>query len=64
MFLILLVMLLCVAIAALVVVYVAYPHRGEEVPHVPWLGAGLMRGRQKLPTLDLDHADRFVAPRN
>jgi hypothetical protein len=50
--LILLAMLLIVVTAGLVVLYVAYPHRGEEVPNVPWIGDALRRGVARLPTLD------------
>jgi hypothetical protein len=41
-----------VLLAVLVVVYVAYPHRGEEVPSVPWVGEAMRKGVSKLPTLD------------
>jgi hypothetical protein len=37
-------MVLILATAAGVVVYVAYPHRGEEVPGAPWLGDAMQRG--------------------
>jgi hypothetical protein len=49
---ILLAMLGIVVIACLVVVYVAFPHRGEDVPHVPWVGELMRRGVDQLPTLD------------
>lgn len=39
-------------IAAAVVLYVAYPRRGEEVPHAPWLGSVMKRGVDSLPTID------------
>ena len=38
-------MLAILVIAGAVVVYVAYPHRGEEVPVAPWLGEVMRRGR-------------------
>jgi hypothetical protein len=50
--LILLVMLGIVMLAGLVVVYVAYPHRGEDVPSLPWVGDAMRRGVARLPTLD------------
>jgi hypothetical protein len=31
-------------IAGVVVMYVAYPHRGEDVPGAPWLGEAMKRG--------------------
>jgi hypothetical protein len=47
----LLILLLSLALAGAVVVYVAYPRRGEEVPHVPWLGDAMKRGVASLPTI-------------
>jgi hypothetical protein len=38
-----LLMLAILVIAGAVVVYVAYPHRGEEVPVAPWLGDAMKR---------------------
>lgn len=48
----LLAMLLVMLVAAVVVVYVAYPHRGEDVPHAPWLGEAIKKGVEALPTLE------------
>jgi hypothetical protein len=45
-------MLVILALAALVVLYVAYPHRGEDVPNAPWVGDALRKGVDALPTLD------------
>lgn len=39
-------------IAGVVVLYVAYPHRGEDVPSAPWVGDALRKGVNLLPTLD------------
>ena len=47
---IILVMLL-VLVAAAVVVYVAFPHRGEDLPVVPQLGDAMRKGVDALPTL-------------
>jgi hypothetical protein len=47
-----LLLLLSLAIAGAVALYVAYPRRGEEVPHAPWLGDAMKRGVEALPTLD------------
>jgi hypothetical protein len=38
-----LLMFVILLIAAAVVLYVAYPHRGEEVPVAPWLGDAVKR---------------------
>jgi hypothetical protein len=45
-------MLVILVLAGLVVLYVAFPHRGEEVPHVRWLGRLLRKGVDNVPTLD------------
>lgn len=45
-------MLVILALAGLVVLYVAYPHRGEDVPNAPWVGDALRKGVDALPTLD------------
>jgi hypothetical protein len=49
---ILLTMLVIVLVAGVVVVYVAFPHRGEDVPRTPWVGEAMRKGVEKLPTLD------------
>ena len=45
-------MLVILALAGTVVLYVAYPHRGEQVPQVSWVGDALRRGVEALPTID------------
>lgn len=61
---ILLAMLVILALAGLVVVYVAYPHRGAEVPHTPWVGRLLQDGVRRLPTLDNQRGrEQAPAPR-
>jgi hypothetical protein len=47
-------MVVIVALAALVVAFVAYPHRGEELPTVPWLGEVMARAADAAPTLPTD----------
>ncbi len=49
---VLLAMLGIVLLAGLVVIYVAYPHRGEDVPNAPWVGEAMRKGVSMLPTLD------------
>jgi len=44
-------MLAIVVLASSVVLYVAFPHRGVEVPHVPWLGETMSRVVNLFPTL-------------
>jgi hypothetical protein len=45
-------MLVILVLAGIVVLYVAFPHRGEEVPAAPWLGDALRKGVDSAPTLD------------
>jgi hypothetical protein len=45
-------MLLIMILAGAVVLYVAFPHRGEDVPHTPWVGDAMRKGVEMLPTLD------------
>ena len=37
-------MLVILVVAGGVVLYVAYPHRGEDVPGAPWLGEAMRKG--------------------
>jgi hypothetical protein len=48
---IVLAMLAILAVAGLVVVYVAYPHRGQEMPSAPWVGEALKKTVDAVPTL-------------
>ena len=41
-----------VLVAGAVAVYVAYPHRGEQMPVVPQLGDAMRKGVDALPTLE------------
>ena len=55
--LIVIAMLVIVAVAGLVVAFVAFPHRGEELPGAPWLGEAMTNAADAMPTLadgDLD----------
>jgi len=44
-------MLVVLVVAGLVVVYVAYPHRGQEVPRASWLGEAMTRAVDAAPLL-------------
>ena len=46
------VLLLALALSAVIMLYVAYPYRGEETPLTPLLGEAMRRGVESLPTLD------------
>jgi hypothetical protein len=61
--LIVLTMLTIVVLAAAVVLYVAYPHRGQDVPSAPWVGDAMRRGVARLPTLDNLAEERRSRPR-
>ncbi len=52
------VLLLALVLAAAIMLYAAYPHRGEETPFTPKLGEAMRRGVESLPTLDSEHQDR------
>ena len=45
-------MLVVLVLAGAVVLYVAFPHRGEDVPHVRWIGRVMRKGVDVAPTLD------------
>jgi hypothetical protein len=45
-------MVVIVAVAGLVVAFTAFPHRGEDMPGVPWLGEAMDRASGVVPTLD------------
>jgi hypothetical protein len=45
-------MTLGVLVAGAVAVYVAYPHRGQEMPVAPQLGSAMRTGVDALPTLE------------
>jgi hypothetical protein len=54
------VLLVALAIAASVLLYAAYPYRGEETPVSPRLGEAMRRGVLSLPTLDAEQHQILV----
>jgi hypothetical protein len=50
-------MLVIVALAGLVVAYVAYPHRGERMPAAPWIGDAMARAAEAAPMIEPEPAD-------
>jgi len=50
--LIVLMMLGILLVAGVVVVYVAFPHRGEDIPGAPWLGDAMNRAADAVPVLE------------
>jgi hypothetical protein len=51
------VLLLALVLAAVVMVYAAYPYRGEQTPVTPSLGRAMQRGVEALPTVDRREQD-------
>lgn len=49
--------LLSLVVSGVVVLYVAYPHRGESVPGVPWLGDAMAKAVEAAPVLEDDERD-------
>jgi hypothetical protein len=47
-------MLVILVVSALVVAYVAFPHRDKEMPRAPWLGDAMNKATDAMPTLDED----------
>ena len=57
------VLLLAIVLSAAVMVYAAYPYRGEQTPVSPRLGEAMRRGVKSLPTLDGDEQDHLSGRR-
>ncbi|MFJ9316774.1 hypothetical protein ACIRN4_21485 [Pimelobacter simplex] len=49
--------LVSLAVAGVVVLYVAYPHRGEQVPGVPWLGDAMAKAADAAPVIEDEERD-------
>ncbi len=41
-------LLIVLALAGLVTAYVAFPHRGESIPHAEWLSNAMVRSDQAI----------------
>ncbi len=54
---IVLLMLGILLIAGIVVVYAAFPHRGEDVPGASWLGDMMTRAADAVPTLEEEEGE-------
>ncbi|MGD9959849.1 hypothetical protein [Nocardioides sp.] len=55
---IVLLMIFILLVASTIVVYVAFPHRGEEIPNAAWLGDAMSKAVESLPTLDESDSPR------
>jgi hypothetical protein len=47
-------MIVIVAVAAVVVVYAAYPHRGRDVPVIPWVGGAMRKAKDAVTVVEPD----------
>ena len=45
-------MLVILLVAGCVVVYAAFPHRGEDIPGAPWLGDAMAKAADAIPVID------------
>lgn len=50
-------MIASLLVAGAVLFYVAYPHRGETAPGVPWLGEALGRAADAAPVIEEHELD-------
>ena len=61
-------LLAILALAGLITLYVAYPHRGEDIPHAGWLSDAMTRSNrkvsEKLSALDDSLAAKIDEKRN
>ncbi len=57
MVLVIVMMAVILALCGVIVAYVAFPHRGEELPVAPWFGDAMSRAADALPVLDEDDRD-------
>lgn len=64
--LIVVVLLVALVLAAAVMLYAAYPYRGEDTPLSPLIGEAMRRGVESLPTVEPERASDeqvSIAPR-
>ena len=45
-------MAVILALCGVIAAYVAFPHRGEELPGAPWLGDVMARAADAMPLLE------------
>ncbi|QYJ04564.1 hypothetical protein KUV85_02485 [Nocardioides panacisoli] len=58
-------MVLILVVSGLVITYVAFPHRGQDVPRASWLGAAMTRTVARAPVLPAqDDGQRDTAARH
>lgn len=49
--------LLSLVVSGMVALYVAYPHRGEAVPGLPWIGDAMAKAVDAAPVIEDDERD-------
>ncbi len=49
--------LLSLVVSGAVALYVAYPHRGERVPGVPWIGDAMAKAADAAPVIEDEERD-------
>lgn len=52
------IMVVILALCGVIAAYVAYPHRGEDLPGAPWLGEAMSRAADVLPILEDEDRDQ------
>ena len=52
-------MLASLLVSGIVVLYVAFPHRGEKLPAAPWLGDAMAKATDRAPVIDQDEGEIF-----
>lgn len=57
MLLIVVMMAVILALCGGIVAYVAFPHRGEDLPGAPWLSEAMARAAGAVPTLEEEETD-------
>jgi len=58
---ILVTMAVILALCGVIAVFVAFPHRGEELPGAPWLGDAMSRAAGAMPVLEEEDAESTSA---
>ena len=57
MLVVVIVMVLILLLAGAVTAYVAYPHRGEDLPVAPWIGEAMERAADAAPVIEPEYHD-------
>jgi hypothetical protein len=48
------------ALCGVIAAYVAFPHRGEELPGAPWLGDAMSRAADAMPLLEEEDSNEVA----